>query len=132
MREAPAISGDRQTQDPDPVQRLDDLAHILKAELVRTERHMQVATEEALKRSVAKIEGLLHECTRGPSAFDEATKPLRSSLPPLQRKSLTLHHDNKGHHNPFFHTPFAPSGRPNPWKDDRPGARPSVQDLAMP
>ena len=52
-------------------------------------RHLQATMEESLKKSVAKIEGLLKENARV-SSPDFPPRPLRSSVPhAFGRKSIT-------------------------------------------
>ena len=83
-------------------------------------RHLQASMEESLKRSVAKIEGLLKEnaCVSSP---DFGPRPLRSSVPhAFGRKSITLHHEKV--HLPTF------EGRHFPHKFEALG-QPPVKDL---
>ncbi|CAE7947479.1 dis3l2 [Symbiodinium sp. KB8] len=103
-----------------PLQHSEDLVRQLRGELSRTERHLQASMEESLKRSVAKIEGLLKEnaCVSSP---DFGPRPLRSSVPhAFGRKSITLHHEKV--HLPTF------EGRHFPHKFEALG-QPPVKDL---
>ena len=84
-------------------------------------RHLQVTMEESLKKSVAKIEGLLKENARV-SSPDFPPRPLRSSVPhAFGRKSITLHHEKL--HLPTF------EGKAFPHKFEAFG-KPPVKDLA--
>jgi len=104
-----------------PLQHSEDLVRHLRSELSRTERHLQVTMEESLKKSVAKIEGLLKENARV-SSPDFPPRPLRSSVPhAFGRKSITLHHEKL--HLPTF------EGKAFPHKFEAFG-KPPVKDLA--
>ncbi|CAE7244974.1 dis3l2 [Symbiodinium sp. CCMP2592] len=109
----------------DPLQHSEDLVRHLRSELSRTERYLHASMEESLKRSVAKIEGLLKENARvssGPEFPPAAARPLRSSVPhAFGRKSITLHHEKL--HLPTF------EGKQFPHKFEALG-KPPVKDLA--
>jgi len=88
--------------------KLEALTQVLQRELLRSELSFRVATEDALNRSVAKMEGILQECAR-------ETHP---APPGISRNA------NRAHTTKLSRTSQKGSGSHNvqPWKDIKPGS----------